>query len=77
VEDSHVGDKNRDPASKQADGSDGREKSKQMQQDSMGGSGGRTGSGIGRAKSAEAPQSDPGDMTAGSKNKSEETEEEE
>jgi hypothetical protein len=77
VEDSHVGDRNRDPGSKQADGSDGGDKAKRMQQDSMGGSGGRTGSGIGKAKSADVSPSDAGDMSAGSKNKSEETEEEE
>lgn len=71
-----MADQNRNPGSKQADGSDGSDKAKQMQQDSMGGSGGRTGSGIGKAKSADRTPSDAGNMSAGSKNKSEETEEE-
>jgi hypothetical protein len=51
MEDSHVADQNRNqdrnPGSKQADGGDGSSKAKPTDKEAMGGSGGRTGSGIG------------------------------
>ena len=69
-----MADQNQNPGSKQADGEES-DKEKKIEKDSMGGSGGRTGSGVGRAGSADKTSGGSSDMAAGSKNKSEEAEE--
>ena len=73
-----MADQNRNPGSKQADGSDDEsdksDKAK-MGKESMGGSGGRTGSGVGRAANSDKTADGASDLSAGSKNKSEEAEE--
>ncbi|HEV7704942.1 MAG TPA: hypothetical protein VGO46_11655 [Gemmatimonadaceae bacterium] len=68
-----MADQNQNPGSKQADGES--DKSKTIDKDSMGGSGGRTGSGVGRGNSADKSSGGASDMSAGSKNESEEAEE--
>lgn len=69
-----MADQNQNPGSKQADGEEN-DKDKKIEKDSMGGSGGRTGSGVGRGNSADKSTGGSSDMAAGSKNKSEESEE--
>ena len=63
-----MADQNQNPGSKQADG-DGK-----MEKDSMGGSGGRTGSGVGKAASGDKAAGGAGGQSAGSKNRSVESE---
>jgi hypothetical protein len=70
-----VADQNRNPGSKQADGSDGDFKSKPTDKEGLGASGGRTGSGVGSPGSTEKAAGDKSKYSAGSKNKNLETDE--